>query len=163
MNNSENARIKKSQEYEVLPWWFKGNVWILKTIAHTLQKGVPYAFTWHFRTGSPKSRPGEHRFCEEIKLLSAETIDNGDAFPSTDRLAEKSIHRRAPKERNTFNINSAWQFKASTPPAGNKWLAAVKVKPFTCPTVVRHASSRALRVFFKAGSNSDWLGDIILL
>lgn len=87
------------------------------------------------------------RFCEEIWLLPAGTIDNGDAFASTDRLAEKSIHRRAPKERNAFNINTAWQFKASTPPTGNKWLAAVKVKPFTCHTVARHTSIWALRVF----------------
>lgn len=157
MNNSENTRIKKSGDYEVLPWWLKGSVGILKTIAQTLQKGVPCACTWHFTTGSPRSPPGEHG--------CVKTSDHGDAFASTDRPAEKSIHGRAPKERNAFNINTAWQFKASAPAAGNKWLAAVKVKPFTCHTVVRHASMWAWRVcvFFKAGSNSDWLGDLILL
>lgn len=58
-------------------------------------------FTCHFRPVSPKSLPGEHRF------FSAETIDNGDVFPSTDRLAEKSVYRQAPRERNTLNINTA--------------------------------------------------------
>lgn len=143
MNNIQKTPDSRQvlQLYDVLPWCLEGECLNSENYCTNPSKVCIIWFKMVYMSFQTcLTRIIRTLFCEEIELLSAETIDNGDAFPSTDRLTEKSVYKQAPKERNTLNINTAWQFKASTPPTGNKWLTAVKVNSFTCHTVVIHSS-----------------------
>lgn len=110
---------------EVPPWCVEENVkswWLL------IKPFKGEFLKWHlpnmvFKTISELSGPNHQQ--ENIALRRAAAQLLMMEMPSiswqTGRDSMKSVSRRAPEEGDTLNINTAWQFKASTPPATDDW------------------------------------------